>query len=310
MPTLRELEIKFAKKQSQQINYLTEETPILAMLDWQKATHQLSNVFERVKSITEGSFVDLDAPLSIVGAATELDSTKLLKMGGRLVCGFDKGLAFGSATAYFESKIPLVLSATGMAVETQLLYDNFRAVALDNDRVVNIAAPGTTSNDRYSILAVRFKTGENNGLYPGEGFPSGYILKPSVLNGGNQHNIGPSNYPGSEYMDGTMGYAMDLSSYFGWQIANVRTVAVIPNIKEGKLPTSKQLDELLRMVRASNNTFLFMHPAVNDMLVDAYRDDIIPITVTSGNVPRTVNAWNGIPFVTSYNFLPGTEALV
>lgn len=310
MPTLRELAIKYANKQAQQINYLTEETPILDMLDWQKATHTTSNVFEKVKDITAGTFVDFDAPLSVVGAKTALDTTHLLKMGGVLYVGADKAQEFGGAASYFESKIPLVLSKTGMAVEQKILYDNFRQYAIDNAHAMSVATPGTSGDTRYSIIAVRFKTGENNGLYPNSGFPSGYILKPTPLYGGNLHNVGTGNYPTSEYQNGTMGYAMELSAYFGWQIANYRTVATIVNIMDGKIPTSKQMDTLINLVRASANTYLFMHPTCKNLLVDAYRDNIVPADFLSGGVTRTLDAWNGVPILTSYNFKPGTEALV
>jgi hypothetical protein len=307
MPTLKEIVIKEALKQPEQVDNLTEESPILSMLDFRKATHTLSNQFEKLYSVTGGSFVDLDAPLGIVKKETKLATTHLIKMGGRIVVGKDKALQYGSALAYFNDQQGPILAKTGMAVEYEILYNNLRQVAIDNDRVIDA---GGTGSGLYSIIAVRLKAGENNGLYPADGFPSGYLLKPTVLNGGNLHNVGPNNYPGSEYEDGTMGYAMDLEAYFGWQIANEETVYVIANIKEGKIPSAKDMDTILRKIKRSDNTYLLMHPECRALLQDKYRDYILPAEVSVNNVNRSLKAWDSTPIMESYNFLDGTETAV
>ena len=48
METLREISIKHAKKQPQQVEYLTEESPILDVTKWTPASHDFWNAAERI----------------------------------------------------------------------------------------------------------------------------------------------------------------------------------------------------------------------------------------------------------------------
>ena len=67
MPTLKELSVLFAKKQPKQVESITEDSPILDMIPFEEASHELWNVYEDATEITGAGFVDLDAPLPTVG---------------------------------------------------------------------------------------------------------------------------------------------------------------------------------------------------------------------------------------------------
>ena len=95
-----EVAVALAPKQSQLIDYLVEDAVIVKEIPFQAATHGIKNVFERVKDVTGPTLVDLDAPLPLVTALTELGETPLFKIGGKLEIGKDKAEAMRGKEEY------------------------------------------------------------------------------------------------------------------------------------------------------------------------------------------------------------------
>lgn len=293
--TLKELSDLYAKKQPKQVDALTEEAPILAMMPFEAASHGLWNAYEEIASVTGASFVDIDTALPTVGTESNVKKFDLSIMGGQMVCAEDKAKMFGGASAYFAMKLPAVLRASGSSAEYAILYNTFRQYALDNDQVLE--PDSATGDDNFSILAVRFSAGETTGLYSPDGFEQGAMLNSSAINGGNLYDIG----------SGILGYGVRLKGYFGVQVANPKTVAAIVNMKSTKIPTAIQIDDLIAMVRGTPaNTYLFMHPRALS-LIASLKNSYMTMGPLDTNVNRIVASWNGIRVVTSYNFANGTE---
>jgi hypothetical protein len=295
--TLKELSDLYARKQPQQVDNITEETPILARVPFEEASHGLWNVYERVSDVTGASLVDMDAVLPEVSADTELQQVDLGIMGGKITVPEDRAKMFGGKEEYFATKMPKIERQTGMNTEEHILYDNFRQFAIDEGGD-NIQSAGGSSNC-YTLLAVRFVGGETTGLYSPEGFNQGAMLNMLAINGGNIY----------EDSSGRLVYGMRLKGYYGIQIANPNTVAAIVNVNASNVPSKTQIDDMLHAVRASSNTFLMCHPKVLSML-NTYKDSALQMRPGDENYPRGVMSWDGVPFLTSYNFKDGTEGSV
>jgi hypothetical protein len=298
MSTLKELSVLYAKKQPKQVDYLTEEAPILNIIPWEPASHGLWNAYEEVTSVTGASFVNLDEALPEIGTDSELKKFDLGIMGGIMECGEDKANMYGGKEAYFAKKLPTVLRESGMSAETNILYQNIRKYAIDNDMATEPDA--TTAGDiHYSILAIRYIMGETAGLYSPDGFAQGAMMNAEPINGGNLYKND----------NGVLVYGLRLKAYFGFQIANPNTVAAIVNIDADNLPTAAQIDDLIASVRGTpGSSFLYMHERCKSKL--GYKGNYLQMTVSDADVNRVIASWNGIPIITSYNFLPGTEPLV
>ena len=298
-----ELAIEKANKQAVMVDALTEESPILAALPMEATTDGLKNVYEEVVAIDAAEAVDYDAALSELNADTKLEESTLSKFGGKMTIGEDKANAFGGPASYFGKRMPLILRETGSAIEKSIIYNNIRAYAFAQGKLVNA---GGDQNANYSILAVKWSPGETTGLYDPAGFGNGKVFDIMPINGGNLYEIDS---------DGVLGYGQRLATYFGIQLANPRYVAGIANIDpaiadDAAMVTEAQMDQLLLNVRANPaNTAIYMHPA---MLTELYRykSSKLQMFIQDGDVNRRIDMWNGIPIITSYNFLPKTETNV
>lgn len=292
--TLQELSVQFAKKQPHQVDYITENAPILAQMPFEEASHEMWNVYERVKSVTGASFVDLDAVLPTVNAEFQLDKVDLSVLGGKMTVGEDAARQFGGAPAYFAKKEPSVLRKSGETSENKIIYDNLRQYAIDNSNTIDA---GGTGNANYSFIAVKWVSGETTGLYSPVGFSQGAMLQTLAINGGNLY----------EDSTGKLVYGVRMKAYFGVQLANSRNVSAIVNVNSSNIPTADEMDDMLDRCRAGANTFIYCHRKALSLL-NTYKGTALEMGPADGDMNRQIFQWNGIPFITSYNFLEGTEA--
>jgi len=285
--TLKDLSVLYAKKQPKQVDYITEESPILARIPFEEASHDMFNVYEQLESVSGGAFVEMNGVLPNVSSKSKLERLDLGIMGGISEVGEDTARSFGGAAQYFAKKEAAILKQTGANAEKKIIYDNFLKYALDNGSALKTAA---TTGKGYSLIAVRFVEGETTGLYSKIGFRQGAMLEATALSGG------------SVYKDsnGKLVYGLRYKGYFGIQIANPKTVASICNIQSGKLPTETQINDLLAKVRANSKTFLFCSPDVMTLL-SGLKINKIQYTNQDKGINTLIMDWNGIPFVTSYN---------
>lgn len=301
--SLYEIALGPDKSQRAVVDAITCEAPILRDLPMEPSSHGLWNIYESMKDITGGDLVDLDAPLPKVSAESELKQTDLSIIGGEMEVGEDTARKLGGPVSYFAKKATPVLRKTGMSAERSLLYDNFRAFAI---RSGNIQSAGGTGTRNYSILCVHYVPGEITGVYDPAGFGNGKTFDLTPIAGGELY----------KNAEGRLVYGMRLKTYFGVQLANPDYVSAIVNCdidsdtsSARTFPTMRQMDKLLIDARAGQNTFIFCHPAVKAYLGTTCK--LEHMTLVSGNGFSTqIDAWNGVPIITSFNFDNGTETAV
>ena len=180
--------------------------------------------------------------------------------------------------------------------EKKIIYDNFIPYAVQNGKAVSAGADG----DCYSMIAVRFIEGEVTGLYSAKNVNSNGLIDIKNINGGALY----------KNANGVLGYGVRLKGYIGVQLANPDAVSAIVNITADKVPTAEQIDNMLVDAKATPaSTFIFCHPKVLSML-NKYKGNVLQATTGDWNVNRSFMAWNGIRFITSYNFKNGNEEAV
>lgn len=299
--TLKELSEKFAKKQPTQVDHLTEDAPVLGVIPFEQASHGLWNMYEEVDEITGAGWVEMNAPLPALDVAGNLRKVDLSILGGEIECPEDTANLFGGKEEYFARKLPKVIRKSGMSAEARILYDNFRAYSLKNKTALDA---GSTTNDNYSILAVRFVSGETCGLYSPECFAQGSLLNTLPINGGNLYKATTGKY------QGVLVHGVRLKSYLGLQIGNKNSVAAIVNINKSKVPTESMIDDSLAAIRATpGTTYLFMHEKTRNLLF-RYKASALQIVSGGKDLDRQITHWNGVEIITSYNFQDGTEKAV
>lgn len=295
--TLAELNNKYATKQPKLVNNILEETTVLPWFKWQPSSHGLWNNYEEVTNIKSADFVDMNSPLPTMGMDTKLKKVDLAVMGGEIFCPEDKAQMFGSAESYFAMRTPALLKDAGIKTEKKLIYDNIARFAKDNGKLVS-ADDG--QGQGYSMYAIRQIEGENIGLYSPQGFKNGAMLDVAKINGGQLY----------KNEDGVLGYGLRFKGYFGFQLANKNGVSGIVNIDATHIPTEEQIDQMLVDARANpSTTVIICHPKVLSFL-NKYKGNILQATSGDKDIDRTYMAWNGIKFLTSYNFINGTEKKV
>lgn len=299
--TLKELSQKFARKQPDQVDQLTEEAPVLGVIPFEQASHGLWNMYEEVDDITGAGWVEMNAPLPALDVVGNLRKVDLSILGGEIECPEDTAHLFGGKESYFSRKLPKVIRKSGMSAESRILYDNFRAYALKNKTAIHA---GSSNNSNYSILAVRFVSGETCGLYSPECFAQGSLLNTLPINGGNLYKSTTGK------CQGVLVHGVRLKSYLGLQIASKKSVAALVNINKDNVPTEAMVDDLLAAVRAvPGSTYLFMHEKARNLLF-RYKASALHIVSGGKDMDRQITHWNGVEIVTSYNFLDGTEKAV
>ncbi len=293
--TLKEVAVMLSKKQEHYVNSLTEESPILDNMRFEASTHGLWNAYEEVASINGAGFVDINQPLPEMEVDSNLKKIDLSILGGEIFLPEDKGSVIGVGQ-YFSKKVPVLLKHAGQTAEKKIIYDNFIPYAVSNGKAVSAGG----SENCYSMVAVRYVDGEVTGLYSSKNINRFGILDSTPINAGALY----------KNADGVLGYGLRLKGYIGMQLANPNAVAAIVNITADNIPTAEQIDNMLVDAKATpGSTFIYCHPKVLSML-NKYKGNVLQASSLDFDVNRSFMAWNGISFITSYNFNNGTEEAV
>lgn len=293
--TLKDIAVSLAQKQQHFVNSLTEESPILDNMRFEPSSHGLWNAYEEVSKIDGAGFVDINQPLPEMAVNSDLKKIDLSILGGEIFLPEDKGAIIGVAE-YFSKKMPVLLKHAGQVAEKKIIYDNFIPYALQNGKATSAGG----SANCYSMVAVRFVEGEVTGLYSAKNIQTDGLLDVKNINGGALY----------KNANGVLGYGVRLKGYIGVQLANPDAVSAIVNIAADHVPTAAQIDDMLVEAKATPaSTFIFCHPKVLSML-NQYKGNVLQATSGDWNMNRSFMAWNGIRFVTSYNFENGAESAV
>lgn len=288
--TLREISQRYAKVQPHQVNNLLEESPVLADVPFQAATHGMWNAAMKTTEINGASFVALNAPLPSMSVKNQIEKVDLSVMGGEVELPEDTIRALGGEGNAFSKNEPTFLKKAGMDTEVKFIYDNFIPYAIANDNVIDA---GATSGSTLSIVAVRWIEGETCGLYNPDGFAKGALLDvETIANGSLYKNAAGVLVKGVRY-----------KGYFGLQLLNPDSVGAILNINAENIPTAAQIDDLIDRVKGTPaNTKLYMrHTTCN--LLNTHKGELLRTRPEDKDINRVFEEWNGIKIVKSYNFL-------
>lgn len=293
--TLKELAVALSQKQEHYVNSLTEESPILDSMHFEPSTHGLWNAYEEVSKINGAEFVDINQPLPEMQVDSDLKKIDLSILGGEIFLPEDKASVIGTGE-YFSRKIPVLLKHAGQTAEKKIIYDNFLPYAIENGKAVSASAAA----DCYSMVTVRYVEGEVTGLYSAKNLNTHGILDARPINGAQLY----------KNANGLLGYGVRIKGYIGVQLANPDAVSAIVNINAENIPTAEQIDNMLIDAKASPaNTFILCHPKVLSFL-SKYKGNVLHTAASDFDLNRSFMAWNGIRFITSYNFKNGTETAV
>ena len=294
--TLREIASLYARKAQEMVDYITEGSPILGSTLFEPTTHGLSHAYEELAEVTGGNFVDMDSPLSKAESISQLRWKNLSILGATHEKGVDAVNQLGGWAAYLNRKLPSILSTTAQNAEASLIYDLFLPYAKANSKLQDAGGTGDTN---YSIYTVRWEAGNFAGLFDPNGFGQGAIMDVIPLSGGNPYKDS----------SGISVYGADLKSYIGFNFANPRNIAGIVNINATNLPLETEIDKMLLDARvgAPGTTYIYCHPQVLTWLY-TYKNEKLRTVNSDREVNNIIEAWNGVQFITSYNFKAGTEA--
>lgn len=302
--SFREIAIEKCPKQAVMVDYVTEESPIVASLPMEPTSNGIQNVFERVIDISGADIVEFDAPLPSMDVTTELDKVELSVYAGEIEVAEDKVNQYGGLDVYLSKKLPKILRETGNRLEYSIYYNNLRASAAAFGKLVSAGGSGSTN---YSMLCVKYTPGENMGLYDPNGFGQGKTFFDIQMGSGGELHKNAS---------GIWVYDMRIKTYMGIQIANPRHISGIVNIDIANATsvapavTEQKIDEMIINARANAaNTIIYCRPEVKAYLqmYKGYRMEMMP---DARGIDRRFDTWNGIPIITSYNLKAGNEATV
>lgn len=295
---------ELSKSQETLVDNLTEQTPLMDLIPFEKTTHGLSHAYESLEDVTEGSFIDIDGDVPDVGIEKALKKTDLSVLAGKDTAGIDKVNSYGGHAAYIEKRLPTVLRHTGMKVDAEFYYNVFQQTAIDVGNAQQPAVPSTGSQG-YSMTAIRFESGVCTGLYDAGGFGNGKNLVEAGKIGSEADPLWVGNQP-------KLGY--HIRGYLGALVASSKNVATVVNIDIANIGADSTMpgiiDEMLLQVRSGmGNTVIVMHPRLKNKL-HAFKGDKLQINVNDPDYKRAIDLWEGVPIIGNYNLLEGTEGLV
>lgn len=282
------------------IDTITKDAPIMAFMPMEAANGRFVDTFEVLKSVDGIEQTDLDAPIPEIDLATDIEQLSLNAFSGRIVAGIDKLNLLGVDMAQYASdRLPKHYRRTMEQMEKTWIYNFARAYAIanyaeDNTRVIDF---GSANNTNYSIIAVRWETGETTGLFDAQGFGNGKIFEEIFESGGNAYR---------DANDRTV-QSMVVKNYVGFKFANPLHVAAIVNIDVAAVPTEDQLGQL---IDDTNADALYMHPTLARKISNTYGVDRIQYDAGDTNLGQSFLTYDGIPMITSRQFERGTESNV
>lgn len=300
------------------IDMITKSAPVLASMPFAKTSHGNYNVFERLIDVDAVEQIDFDSTYPEIGLKTQLGQTDMAKFGGKMTVGKDAAMNLHpgmspreAAQAYFTKRLPKIARRTAQSIDYTMIYNFMRSIAYSASKLEDAAG---SNNANYTMLCVRWEEGENTGLYnpimkDNANISEDTILDFYLLNRGNLAEVtkGGLTYPG---------FIGILETYLAAQIENTNFIAGIKNIdldlsggSPKNPPTSTMVQKMIRDAEADEmNSYIYCHPAVRDYLSVTYATAVTTAPMSFGNYEMRITSWNGIPIITSRNFLDGTEA--
>lgn len=312
--TLNQLSIGKAKTFVNQVDNITENAPIVRAMPFVQSSDQLWDVSAEVKMVGSGiQNVDLNAPLAEIQMADALKQTQLNVFGAKMFVPEDAAKLEGGPDKYFGRNRPTFERQTGMDVEKKYIYGAFLPYALTqyaDGRTDCVQDAGGSGNKNYSLLVVRFDDTNMAGLYSPLCFKRDTFLDMSPINGGALYE-NPD--PTSKYYK-VLGYGLRMKTYLGVRMLSYRNIGVIVNINlDTSTPLTRKMVEralLAARVGEAGKCLIMCHPKVKLHLAEIGKTEFMRTTPAEKSVDLRVDTWDGVPIVTSYNFMDAGETKI
>ncbi len=283
----------------EEINYILEKAPFLAMMPLEETTHGWQDLSEVVLSVDGLTSTDLDAPLQEIGYDSEIQKTMVSSFGAKITVGEDKAEMFGGASEYFAKQMPKNFAKTGMNFDQTLLINSVRQYAIANGNIIKAGGSGSTN---YSILGVTWERGEVTGIYNAKAFGKGAMIDVKPINGSDLHDIG----------GGVLGYGVRMKTNVGIKLLNPHNVGAIVNIDIENAPDSfvpLMLNKLIANINPGATSVLVMHPALIPYIQEM-KFGKLTLRNEDYGVDVRIYDWNGVTIMTDGNMPKGNEAKV
>lgn len=312
--TLSQLSIGKAKTFVNQVDNITENSPIIKAVPFVESSDQLWDVSSEIKMIGSGmQNVDLNSPLSEVQVADALKQTQLNIFGAKMFVPEDTAKLSGGPDKYFGKNRTAFERQTGQDVERSYIYNAFLPFALSQyaaGKTDCVQNAGGTGNTNYSLMVLRFDETNMAGLYSPLCFKRDTFLDMQALNGGNLYENPDKD---SKYYK-VPGYGMRMKTYLGVRMLSHRNIGAIVNINLGAAtPLTKMMVEkalLSARVGEAGKVMIICHPKVALYLADIGKVQYVQTSYSERAVDFRVESWDGVPIVKSYNFMDGAEAAI
>lgn len=312
--TLSQLSIGKAKTFVNQVDNITENSPLIKAVPFVESSDQLWDVSSEVKMVGSGmQSVDLNAPLSEVQVADAMKQTQLNIFGAKMFVPEDTANLAGGPDKYFGKNRMAFERQTGQDVERSYIYNAFLPFALSQyaaGKTDCVQSAGGTGNNNYSLMVLRFDDTNMAGLYSPLCFKRDTFLDMAPINGGNLYENPDQN---SKYYK-VLGYGMRMKTYLGVRMLSYRNIGAIVNINLGAAtPLTKMMVEkalLSARVGEAGKAMIVCHPKVKLYLSDIGKVQYVQSSYSEKAPDFRIDTWDGVPIVTSYNFMDGAEAAI
>ena len=307
--SLNQLSIGKAKTFVDQIDNLTENAPIVGSMPFKPSTDQLWDVASEVKLLKSVGRVDMNAPLPDIQIADALQQTQLNIFGAEIFVPEDLALLEQGPDKYFNKNRAAFDRQTGMDVETNYIYNAFLPFALAMNKAGNKNAQnaGGSANQNYSLIVARFDDVNMAGLYSPLAFSGKTFLDMKPINGGALYKQSDPNHK----FFNVLGYGLRMKTYLGVRMLSHRNIGAIVNIDPTTATplTRKMVEKALLSARTgeAGKAMIMCHPQIGLLLQDIGKVQQLSTEYTQKAADFRLESWNGVPLVTSYNFMDGTE---
>lgn len=312
--TLNQLAVGKAKTFVNQVDNVTENAPIVKAMPFVASSDQLWDVSSQITMLGSGmQSVDLNSPLSEIQISDGLKQTQLQIFGAKMFVPEDTAKLEGGADKYFGKNRQAFERQTGMDVERNYIYNAFLPFALTQYAKGHkdcVQSAGGSANKNYSLLVCRFDDTNMAGLYSPLCFKRDTFLDMQAINGGNLYE---NSDPNSRY-NKVLGYGLRMKTYMGVRMLSHRNIGAIVNIDlDTSTPLTKMMIEkalLAARVGEAGKAMIMCHPKVKLYLADIGKTNYMQASYGDKNVDLRVDTWDGVPIVTSYNFMDQAESNV
>ena len=290
------------------MSHLTKTSGILATGAAKAANDGIKHIYQKLMALPTLTATTLTGSTTPVTINNEVDSVNLalvqshMSEAAAVLDNYPGGASafFGEAKAAFEESF-MQDSAKAVIYGNDSTFGNtsfakgFHQIAKANSKVIQM---GGATGSRTSIFAVKWNPAACSLLFNGADVGAGQVIQATALNGGQPVLVTNNTTTGSARYD----YQLYLKGYLGFYSATQYDVAAMTQIQDDTddRPTAAGLDRLLDMVKADNNTFLYMSRQ-GKRLVEMLDDSKLHLGTADNDYNTRLDYWQGIPIAIDDN---------